>query len=106
MRKAKLHMQKAANTITSFDELQAELQNIRAQGFAIDEEEWVEGIRNIAVAILDYSGKPTYAISISGPTCRTTKSILLEMQKQFKKAATELSTLHGYHPQPMPAVNQ
>lgn len=93
------HIQKTANTITSFDELQAELQNIRAQGFAIDEEEWVEGLRCIALAILDYTGRPAYALSISGPTIRMTKSVLLEMQKQLQKAATELSTLLGHHTQ-------
>lgn len=87
---------KTANTITSQDELYAELKNIKNQGFAIDEEEWVEGIRCIAVAIVDFTGQPVYAISISGPTFRMTKSVLLEMQKHLKEASFKLSTLLGF----------
>lgn len=92
------HIQKTVNTITDFEKLLEELGNIRSQGFAIDEEEWVEGIRCIAMAILDFSGRPVYAVSLSGPTIRMTKSVVLEMQKELKRISAELSSLQGYHP--------
>lgn len=90
------HIQKTANTITTFEKLQSELANVRHQGFAIDEEEWVEGIRCIAAPILDFAGKPVYAISISGPAIRMTKTVLLEMQKRLMQVTSELSTLLGH----------
>lgn len=89
-------VKKTANTITSLDELYSELKNIKHQCFAIDEEEWVEGIRCIAAPVLDHTGGPVYAISISGPTIRMTKTTLLEMQKQLTTVTAELSALLGY----------
>ncbi len=91
------HIQKTPNTITSFEKLLDELRNIRSQGYAIDEEEWVEGIRCIATAIRDFRGHPVYAISISGPSMRMTKSVLLEMQRALCGTTAEFSSLHGYH---------
>lgn len=91
------HTRKTPNTITTFEKLLDELRNIRGLGFAIDEEEWVEGIRCIAAPILDYHGKPAYAISISGPCFRMTKSVLLGMQKELLEISAELSSLLGYN---------
>lgn len=84
------------NTINSFEELIKELEVIRGRGFAYDDEEWVEGIRCIAIPILDYSGSPIYSISISGPTVRMSKSVMLEMQKYLQEVSTKLSSQLGY----------
>lgn len=89
-------LQKTANTITSFDRLSSELADIRRQGYAVDEEEWVEGIRCIAVPILDFAASPVYAISVSGPTIRMNKTVLLDMQRHLLRAKSALSALLGF----------
>lgn len=52
--------------------LLAELETIRKQGYAIDDEETEIGLTCFGVAILDASGNPIAAISSSGPTSRMT----------------------------------
>lgn len=56
-------------TITTREELMAELEEIRERGYAFDEEEKIEGIRCIAAPVLEY-GEIFGAISVSGPTTR------------------------------------
>lgn len=56
----------APNTITDKTELLDELEEIREQGFAYNEEEHARGIRGIGVPIL-YDDRVIGAISLSGP---------------------------------------
>jgi len=53
------------NTITSIDELFKELEKIKKQGYAIDNEEYYEGVRCVAAPIRA-GGKIVAAISITG----------------------------------------
>jgi DNA-binding IclR family transcriptional regulator len=64
------HVEKTANTITDRDELLDELETIREQGYALNDEEEVRGTRAVGAAILDTDGKPRGGISVSGPTSR------------------------------------
>ncbi|GAB3668154.1 IclR family transcriptional regulator [Halopiger thermotolerans] len=56
-------------TITSRDELDAELERTRERGFAVDDEERLEGLRCIAAPIR-FDSDVIGAISVSGPTAR------------------------------------
>lgn len=58
------------NTIDNLDDLVVELNNIREQGYAIDNEEQEIGLFCIGAPILDKSNNAVAAISISGPTAR------------------------------------
>ncbi|WP_331233336.1 IclR family transcriptional regulator [Natronorarus salvus] len=58
------------NTITDRAELAAELEEIRERGYAIDDEEQVEGLRCISAPIVSASGRVLGSISVSGPTHR------------------------------------
>lgn len=53
------------NTITSIDELFEELERIRKQGYAIDDEEYYEGVRCVAAPIRA-GGQIVAALSITG----------------------------------------
>ncbi len=53
------------NTITSIDDLFKELEKIRKQGYAIDNEEYYEGVRCVAAPIRA-GGKIVAALSITG----------------------------------------
>lgn len=69
------------HTITSFKELQESLEQVRKQGYALDDEENELGVRCIAACIKDYKGKPKYAFSISAPTGRMSDERIAELAK-------------------------
>lgn len=60
-------------TITDVPQLLAQLDIARARGFAIDDEEILEGTRCAGAAILNAMGQPIGAISVAGPTFRVTQ---------------------------------
>ncbi|WP_294758498.1 IclR family transcriptional regulator [uncultured Gemmiger sp.] len=55
-----------AHTIVEFDALQAQLAEVRTNGYAIDDEENELGVRCVAVAIPGVGGRADSAFSISG----------------------------------------
>lgn len=67
-------------TITDFSEFQKTISQIRQSGYALDNEENELGVRCIAVSIKDFSGKPTYAISVSAPKNRMSDERILEIR--------------------------
>ena len=85
-----------ANTITLKSELLKELATIRSSGYAIDNEENVEGLTCVAAPIFDHTGRARYAISISGPTIRMTQDKIRESIELIKQAARDLSILIGH----------
>jgi DNA-binding IclR family transcriptional regulator len=58
------------NTITARDRLDDELQLIRTRGYAVDNQEFQEGLYCLAMPVRDFSGQVVYAIAISGPAQR------------------------------------
>jgi DNA-binding IclR family transcriptional regulator len=85
----------APNTITDRGEFQAELDRIRENGYAVDDEEMTIGLRCIAVPIFDHNAYPAYALSISGPAMRLTHRALEDMKKTILTASSDLSRLMG-----------
>jgi len=59
-------------TITDRRELQHHLEEVRRQGYALDDEEFDPGVRCIAVPVFDFRGKLAGSIGISGPATRLT----------------------------------
>jgi len=60
------------NTIVTLEDLTREFERTRERGYAIDDEESVEGLRCVGVAIRDHAGVSRYAMSVSGPKSRMT----------------------------------
>lgn len=58
------------NTITERDELFEELETIREQGYALDKQEFREGMRSIGAPICDEENTVIGGLSIAGPTHR------------------------------------
>ncbi len=58
------------NTITSFDRLAEELEQVRRQGYAYDHEEVIQGLCCVAAPIYDENGRALAAMSISVPAYR------------------------------------
>ena len=85
------------NTIVNLSKLNKHLADVRAQGYAIDDEENEEGIRCIAAPVMSDRGNVMAAISISGPTVRMTgKRIHSELKTKVMKTALEISKKLGY----------
>jgi IclR family transcriptional regulator, acetate operon repressor len=57
-------------SLTRPEALRADLDQIRARGFAIDNQERAEGMRCIAAPIFNAYGEPVAGLSISGPVFR------------------------------------
>lgn len=62
----------APRTITSVDDLRAELDRIRVQGWAIVDQELEAGLRSVAAPVRDRSGLTVAAINVSVHASRTT----------------------------------
>jgi len=58
------------NTLLKLEDIARDLQRTETRGYAIDDEESVEGLRCVGAAIRDHDGVPRYAISVSGPKSR------------------------------------
>jgi DNA-binding IclR family transcriptional regulator len=85
----------ARNTITDSDKFRQELQRIRSQGYAIDDREFADNMRCIAVPVFEGGGRVNGGISISGPDSRFTLKKLEELRDPMLKGSRELSRQLG-----------
>lgn len=85
----------ASNTITDPDAFRKELQHIRSQGYAIDDREFSDSMRCIAVPIFEGGGRVHRGISISGPDSRFSFERLEELKDPLLRASQELSEQLG-----------
>lgn len=76
------------NTITDAGRWQAELAEVAAQGYALDNEERVAGVLCIAAPVRDHQGKVVAAISVSGPATRMRRTGLGQLGQAVIEAAT------------------
>jgi len=60
----------ASKSISTREELEAELADVRERGVAFDDEERLEGLRCVAAPVLNHDNEVIGAISVSGPTNR------------------------------------
>ncbi|MCI8624475.1 MAG: IclR family transcriptional regulator [Provencibacterium sp.] len=88
--------QKTPYTLTRRAELMAELEAVRARGYATDEEEATLGVRCVAAPVYDYTGKVAAAISISGPCSQLTPELIREKLPLLLDAARQVSFCLGY----------
>ncbi len=84
---------RTANTITDPDALIAEVTKVRSDGYATDNEEFMDGMIALAVPILDGNGRLVATLSFHAPTLRFDQSKSLEFLPALHAAAAELSTL-------------
>ncbi len=81
------------NTLADREALLAELKNISRQGFAIDNEEFMDGMVAIAVPVPDQKGRFVAAIAFHGPTMRLTIDAAIEKKQVLFTAAARLSKI-------------
>jgi IclR family acetate operon transcriptional repressor len=93
-------------TVTSPETLRAELERVRAQGFAVDDQENEMGVRCIGAPIFDTTTRVIGAISVSGPASRISLERSLELGPLVRDAASGVSRRMGCPCQETPAVSQ
>ncbi len=76
--------------------LRRTLVRVRAQGFAIDDEECSLGLRCVAAPILDHRGVAVAALSISGPSQRLPGQTLSHLAEKVQVAVQEVSQRLGF----------
>jgi len=79
------------NTITEIPKLRKHLEEIRNQGFAIDNEESFLGIKCVAAPIKNANGKILAAVSASVPTQRMGRERLKEIRTYVLETAHRIS---------------
>src|SRR5438132_1271198 len=72
-----------------------ELEKVRRQGFAIDDEEASMGLRCIAAVVYNDNSEPLAAISVSGMTSRIADARLATLGETVREVATELTLALG-----------
>jgi IclR family acetate operon transcriptional repressor len=82
-------------TITDRAALVESLAQVRAQGFALDDEERNPGMRCIAAAVFDVNREAVAGISVSGPTSRISLRQLDGLSRPVIAAAVELTQAIG-----------
>jgi IclR family transcriptional regulator, acetate operon repressor len=76
-------------------ELFRQLEAIRRQGYAVDDEEACMGLRCVAAVVYSDCSEPLAAISVSGMTCRVTDERLPAVGRAVREVAAELTIALG-----------
>ena len=82
-------------TITQTRRLFEELSRIRERGYAIDDQEFEEGLRCVATPVRDHTNMVVAALSVSGPTTRMTNETLPKIVGKVVRFAKEISVALG-----------
>lgn len=85
-----------ARTITSREVYLNELEKVRKKGYAMDNEEELNGVICVGAPIFNYTGYPCGAIWISGPKDRLSKEVIQTSAACIKKVAYSISCELGY----------
>lgn len=88
--------QATQNTILTYDNYLVELEQVRGQGYATDNEENEAGIYCLAMPIYDYTQQVVAAISVSTPLVNFTEEKKEEILTYLKQCTTDLSSELGY----------
>lgn len=86
------------STIVTKAAMQTELVRIREQGYALDDEEVVQGMRCVAAPIFLPGGEAAAAMSLSGPAGEMAGERLDECVRALRGAALRVSMQLGYRP--------
>jgi IclR family acetate operon transcriptional repressor len=75
--------------------LARDLEEIRARGWSLDDEERHPGMRCVAAAVFNEFGEPVGGISVSGPVVRVTPERVAGIGPLVRDAAAELTRMIG-----------
>ena len=85
-------------TIVNLVQMYAELDKVRRQGYAVDNEEALLGCRCVSAPILNNDKVAIGALSVSGPVTRVSLAEVPGLTKQVRAAANAVSLAMGLSP--------
>lgn len=83
------------NSISSLAALREELALIRDTGYAVNREEWREGVSGLGAVIRDQSGVAIAAVGLSAPAGRMSDERTLHLGRSVMETATQISRALG-----------
>lgn len=89
-------------SLTSIEAVLKEIATIRSQGFAVDDEEHIQGLRCVAAVVWSPTGEPACAISVSGLAARLTPDRIATTGALVRDAAVSLTRHLGGIPPELP----
>ncbi|UUZ83765.1 IclR family transcriptional regulator [Paenibacillus sp. P26] len=84
------------NTITNGPDFLKELEKVRSEGYAIDNQENEPGVRCVAVPVRNHTGQVIAAVSMSTPVSSFGEDPLEKVLPLLKEAADEISQKLGF----------
>jgi DNA-binding IclR family transcriptional regulator len=78
-------------TIVDRDQLRAELERVRRQGYGVNDQEQVMGVRGVAAPVRDHRGQVVAALSVAAPAVRLTQELIPRYAEWVCAAADEVS---------------
>jgi IclR family acetate operon transcriptional repressor len=84
-------------TITRPAELRRQLEVVREQGFAVDDEELELGVRAVSAPVRDREGNVIGALSVTCPTSRLPLNRVPSVGDEIRQAADAISARLGWH---------
>ena len=81
-----------SKTLTSPEELIEALERVRRRGYAVDDEEMEIGTRCVGAPVLDTTGRPIAAVSVSGSASRLAAHCVPAIAQHVLRCAREIAT--------------
>ncbi|WP_244899513.1 IclR family transcriptional regulator [Mycobacterium sherrisii] len=83
------------NTITDVDQIEEELKQVRRDGYAIDDQEFLPGLVCAAVLVPSPSGISNLGIAVQAPVMRLTPDKALRVLPALRRAAEAIGQIEG-----------
>ena len=91
-------------TLTDMAQLETEFKQIKRQGFALDNEEFLPGLLCVAVLVPNASGRSNLCVAVQAPIMRLTLEKAFKLLPSLQRAADALSQIEA-GAAPAPALN-
>jgi IclR family acetate operon transcriptional repressor len=82
-----------AKTLVHIDQLEQEIRQIKRQGFALDNEEFLPGLLCVAMLVPCASGRSNLCVAIQAPIMRLTAEKAMQLLAPLQRAAEALSQI-------------
>ncbi len=87
-----------ANTLTSFEAVDQELDQVKAQGYAFDNEEFLPGLLCLGVLVPAPSGNSNMGLAVQAPIMRFSKEKALSFLPKLQAAAAAIARINDEIP--------
>lgn len=84
------------NTIVTVSEMRKEVERIKSEGYAVDDQEFHEDIRCLAAPVRGSQGQVIAAIGVTGPSTHFTRENQADIGLLVKKTAAKFSSVLGH----------